>query len=242
MVALITAAAPPKEAFGTIKGRLVWGGKEAPKPVSIKTDKDPAVCAATQHYDAKLVVDPKTRGVADAIVYVLSPKGKNPEAIKALMAADPKPVIDQKACEFIPHSLAIFKDQQIVFKSSDPIGHNIHYTGFTNGSKNQMLTAKGEMVAPKLVAEKRPLELKCDIHPWMSGNIMVFDHPFFAVTAPDGTFEIKGVPAGTQNVVVWHSTTGYIPAGAGKGQPVSVAADQTADMGEVVMDPAKVKK
>ena len=29
-------------------------------------------------------------------------------------------------------------------------------------------------------------------------------HPFFAVSAADGTFTIKGVPPGTYTVVAWH--------------------------------------
>ena len=51
---------------------------------------------------------------------------------------------------------------------------------------------------------------------------MIFDHPFFAVTGPDGSFEIKGVPAGDQNVVVWQEKIGYVtpeqgPRDAGQG-------------------------
>ena len=62
----------------------------------------------------------------------------------------------------------------------------------------------------KLVAERRPIAVACDIHSWMKAWIMVFDHPFFAVTGPDGSFEIKGVPAGEQHLVVWQEKVGYV--------------------------------
>ena len=87
------------------------------------------------------------------------------------------------------------QDQAFVFKSSDPVNHNVQLCGFTNAPFNQILAPNGTHRS-KLVAERRPIAVACDIHPWMKGYIMVFDHPFFAVTAEDGSFEIKGVPAG----------------------------------------------
>ena len=36
---------------------------------------------------------------------------------------------------------------------------------------------------------------KCDVHGWMNAYVGVLDHPFFAVTDADGTFEIKGAAA-----------------------------------------------
>src|SRR5207248_1886685 len=75
-----------------------------------------------------------------------------------------------------------------------------------------------------LVAERRPMALACDIHPWMKGYMMVFNHPFFAVTKEDGLFEITGVPAGAQNLVVWQEKVGYVTKGLARGQEVTVHA------------------
>ena len=108
-------------------------------------------------------------------------------------------MIDQKGCRFLPHAVALHKDQKLVFKSSDPVGHNIRYTGFTRRLASTRCSPPTARRPVKFTAaEKNPVELVCDIHPWMTGYFMVFDHPFFAVTKPDGSFEIKGVPAGTQ--------------------------------------------
>jgi hypothetical protein len=43
----------------------------------------------------------------------------------------------------------------------------------------------------------------CDIHSHMSAYILVFSHPYFAVTDVDGSYEIPNVPAGSYSVVVW---------------------------------------
>jgi hypothetical protein len=38
----------------------------------------------------------------------------------------------------------------------------------------------------------------------MNAFILVFAHPFFDVTTPEGRFELPNVPAGTYTVVGWH--------------------------------------
>jgi plastocyanin len=236
------APAPSQDAYGTIKGRLVWGGAEIPRPVPITAnkDKDPQVCAKEPLFDRELVVDAETKGVADAFAYLPAPKGTNPEAVKAILAANPKVELDQINCEFIPTSLAVHKDQPVNFKSSDAVGHNVHYSGFTNNA-NFALGPNGA-AEKKLAFEKRPINLVCDIHPWMKGNIMVFNHPFYAVTGKDGSFEIKGVPPGTQNLIVWQRKAGYVTEGGSRGLAVAVKAGETTDLGEIKLDPAKVKK
>jgi hypothetical protein len=70
---------------------------------------------------------------------------------------------------------------------------------------------------------------------------MVFDHPFFAVTGKDGTFEIKGVPAGSQNLVLWQENVGYVTPGGRRGMAVEVKPGGVTDVGEIKLDPKKVK-
>jgi len=231
--------------YGTIKGRLVLGGTDVAKSkVDVKkgdaNKKDNAVCAAQGDLlSDELVVDAKTRGVESGIAYLVKPKGDNPEARKAITAKTPKVDIDQKHCKFVPHVTTLIKDQSVVFKSSDPVAHNVRISGFNNAS-NVSIPPNGQLPA-KLVPEPRPINLNCDIHPWMSGKIMVFDHPFFAVTKADGTFEIRGVPAGTQSLVLSHEKVGYVTPNKAKGQEVKVTAGETTDIGDVTLDPKNFK-
>jgi hypothetical protein len=53
-------------------------------------------------------------------------------------------------------------------------------------------------------AENGPIEVKCDLHPWMRAYHFPIDHPYVAVTDQDGKFSIKGLPAGKHVFKVWH--------------------------------------
>ncbi len=228
--------------YGTIKGRLVWGGDSIPPTnVLIKKDdpnaKDAAVCATKEIPSDILVIDPKTKGVQYGFAYVTKPVGTNPDLEKALIAKTASVEMDQVGCRFIPHAIAMHKDQALNFKNSDTVGHNVRYSTFVNGGSNQMVGANSQMQSKFASAERNPSEVKCDIHPWMSGQFMVFDHPFFAVTGPDGSFEIKGVPAGTQSFIVRHETRGFVTTGASKGIKVEVKAGETTDLGDIKLLP-----
>jgi hypothetical protein len=252
----VASAAPPVAAalsigmigqaeFGTVKGRLVWGGDQVP-PIKVleekgKAEKDPNVCAKDQPIMSReLVVDPQTKGVSYAFAYISRPSGSNPQAIQELVSRQPTLELDQKNCEFLPYLVAMNEGQALVVKSSDPTNHNVRLNAFSNEGVNQNV-GPGAELRLKLVAEKRPIKLNCDIHPWMKCYIMVFDHAFFATTATDGSFEIKGVPAGAQKLVLWQENVGYANQGGGAGMPVTVKAGEVTDVGEIKLDPAKVK-
>ncbi len=232
------------QGYGTIKGKLVWGGAALPEePAKVKKGdaavKDAAVCALEEIPNEDYVVDPKTKGVANGFAYVVSPVGTNAEAEAALLKSAAEVEIDQKGCRFFPHAVALHKGQKLVFKSSDPVGHNIRYTSFSLGGLNQMLAPNGKLPVSFAGSERNPVNLQCDIHPWMTGVFMVFDHPFFAVTKPDGSFEIKGVPAGAQKLIVRQEKVGFVTAGGRAGVPVEVKAGEVTDLGEIKLVPKK---
>jgi hypothetical protein len=226
---------------GTIKGRLVWGGETVPPLVDAiakgQAPKDPNVCATAQAIRSHdLEVDPKTKGVAYGFAYLSRPKASNEALVQQLIAKAPKVEVDQKNCDFLPHSVAMHQDQTLMMKSSDPVSHNVRLTGFTNPGINQVVAPNGQLPV-KLAAERLPMRVGCDIHPWMHGHVMVFDHPFFAVTGADGSFELKGVPAGEFKLVVWQETVGYVTPGKGLGTPVTVKAGEVTDVGEIKLSP-----
>jgi galactose mutarotase-like enzyme len=52
------------------------------------------------------------------------------------------------------------------------------------------------------------VRIKCDVHGWMTAYAGVLNHPYFAVTANGGAFELKNLPAGTYTIEAWHEKLG----------------------------------
>jgi hypothetical protein len=202
-----TAEAAPavkSEGWGDLKGRVVFEGEPPAPRVEVaqgKALKDPTVCAATTPIvSEKLIVDPKTKGVKYAIVYIPQPTAVNKEAESE--ARGRSIVFDQKGCVFEPHVLAVMEKSPVNIKSSDPVGHNVNVK-LTNNSKNFSVPANGTTVFQTQGAERAPGQVVCDVHGWMTAWWYVSKNPYYAVTDDQGNFVIKNAPAGTQKVVVW---------------------------------------
>ena len=51
----------------------------------------------------------------------------------------------------------------------------------------------------------------------MKTILVVFDHPYYAISRMDGTFTIPRIPAGSEVIVwAWHEDVGYLLTRAGK--------------------------
>jgi len=225
------------EGWGTLKGRVVFDGTP-PEPKSIDTSaKDPTVCAKSPHKSERLVVDSESKGVRFAIVYIPKPTKVSPEAKSS--AAETSVDFDQKECTYEPHVIAVMKGGKIQLKSSDPINHNIDAKLRVNAIFNSILQPNSKAEYSPRAAERGPIEVTCDIHPWMKAYWLVSDSPYFAVTDEKGNFEIKNVPAGGQKLVVWQEAANYVTPAAG--QSVTVKANETTTLPDFKIEPGKIK-
>jgi hypothetical protein len=116
-------------------------------------------------------------------------------------------LLDQVDCRYVPHAIAIHTNQPLRIRSSENTLHNVHLQCSVNPSENFALTAAGQ---ERTVQFKAPeiFKVSCDVHPWMSAYIGVFDHPYIAVTDEHGKFSIPKVPAGTYTLSTWHERFG----------------------------------
>ena len=63
------AAQGQKDAWGTIKGRIVWGGANLPKPEKVKVTVDQAHCLGKGDlFDNLFQVNPKNKGLKNVFV------------------------------------------------------------------------------------------------------------------------------------------------------------------------------
>jgi hypothetical protein len=202
LAALILSAGLVMPAFGAddkaITGKVTFDG-QAPerKPLAgISQDPNCGKLHKTPVLDETVIVG-KGGELANAVVYL---KGD----LKGEAPAD-EAVLDQSGCQYVPHVIDVTVGQKLVAQNSDPFLHNVHTLPENNAPMNRGQAVKGQKdPIPTKAAEI--FKVKCDVHPWMSAWICIFDHPFHSTTLEDGTFAIptKGLKDGEYEVVVWH--------------------------------------
>jgi plastocyanin len=114
-------------------------------------------------------------------------------------------VVDQKKMAFIPHVVAVQQGTTVEFLNSDPVGHNVYWPSISGNKKlshNLGTWPKGEK-KPFQFNDLGTASLLCNVHPEMSGYVVVVPTPYFAVTDKEGNFEIKNVPAGKYTLKTW---------------------------------------
>ena len=139
-------------------------------------------------------------------------------------------MIDQVQCRYIPHALAVRLGQTVLVKNPEPVSHNVNFQGLEDANRVNLNMPPKSIVTNKLVAETSVINVGCNVHGWMKMGVLVVDHPYFAVTGADGSFELKNVKPGEHVVVVRNSNGQFTRRNDLK---VTVAADETKDVGEV---------
>ena len=154
-----------------------------------------------------LEVDLKTHGLRYAVVYLV---GEFPESGDDPEEADPV-LIDQVDETFVPHVIAIRDGRKVRFHNSDGGNHNVRSATLEERNEFNVTTAAGGEYTHTLHMSRKysPVRIGCDIHPWMSAWIYVFDHPYFAVTDELGNFEISGVPPGDYTLIIRQPDAGF---------------------------------
>jgi plastocyanin len=187
----------------TLSGGATFKG-DAPTPVQIKMDSDPKCVEMNSDgfADASVLVD-ANGGLQNVFVYV----SKGLEAWTFTVPEEPV-ILDQKGCNYTPRVVGMMTGQTLRVRNSDPTVHNVHTYPKRNrgsnvsqpaGSKPQDIEMKrGEVLIP----------IKCDMHPWMQARVGVVDHPFFVVTAADGSFTLPKLPAGEYTISAEHEVFG----------------------------------
>ena len=143
---------------------------------------------------------PAARGVPDllrSVVYLESaPRGafETSEGGHAIM--------DQRNETFVPHVLAIMTGTTVDFPNSDKFYHNV----FSLSRARSFDLGRYAAGTSRPIRFDRPgiVRVFCDIHSHMSAFILVFSHPFFAMTDAEGRYRIENVPPGSSGVIAWN--------------------------------------
>ena len=189
---------------GDVKGSVAVDGT-VPKNEPIKMNADP-VCMRenkSPQFQETYMVGSDGKSLQNAFVYVKDGLGNYVYD----MPTD-SVTIDQKECRYHPHVFGMRVGQKLVILNSDPTLHNIHALPKKNSEFNTGQPIQGMKMTHTFDKPEVMVPFKCDVHGWMNAYVGVLDHPYFAVTGKDGTFELKDVPAGTYTIEAWHEKGG----------------------------------
>ena len=154
-----------------------------------------------------------------SVVYVDAIAGKTFPAPKD------HPVMDQKGLMFSPHIMVVQQGTTVDFVNSDTVQHNAFWTAISGDKKaghNLGTWPKGEKRSFTF-AKAGVVPVLCNVHPEMTGFLIVSPTPYFAETDDGGNYKIKDVPDGSYTVTVWHE------GAKNQSKPVSVAGGAKAD-------------
>ncbi|HTO93468.1 MAG TPA: carboxypeptidase regulatory-like domain-containing protein [Bacteroidota bacterium] len=199
--ALVVACAC-SAAAGDVTGKVSFTGT-APKGARIMMNADP-VCVK-QHktpVTGEEVAVNKNGTLRNVLVYVKEGLGS-----RKFDAPATKVEFDQKGCMYDPHVVGIQTGQELDVVNSDPTLHNVHSLSKDNPQFNVAQPKQGMRLAKKF-DKPEVFKVKCEVHTWMGAYIGVFSHPFYAVTGDDGTFHLKGLPAGQYTIEAWQEKYG----------------------------------
>lgn len=158
-------------------------------------------------------------GKGVAVVYIDAIAGKT------FPAPEKHVVEDQKQLLFQPHVIVVLAGSTVDFLNSDSVQHNIFWPAVSGNKKmshNMGTWPKGEIRSFKFDTPG-VVPLLCNVHPEMSGFIVVVPTPYYAEAEASGAFKIENVPDGSYTVTAWRE--GMKP----QSKPVTVSGTATAD-------------
>ena len=204
--------AAPAGVTGTV---MFEGDRPDPLPALTIKDEEAKGCHEDGHAmdttDRSLLISEKG-GIANVVITIAV------DDAEVKLREEPI-IMDQSGCRFEPHVQVVRVGETIRYLNSDATNHNIHTYAKKNKNINNNVAGGTSYDMP--LEKEETIKVACDIHPWMGCYIFVTEASHFAVSKEDGTFEVKGVPAGTHKVEYWHETLGK-----GKAE-VTVAEDGT---------------
>lgn len=208
---LVAAAMTSAADWGTVKGRFVFDGPPPEQP-KLQINKDVEFCGKHEPRAEKLVVHREDHGIANVVIWLdVKPGEKVATHPSYDESATAQIKLANKGCRFDPHICVLRTGQSLLIENPDQVDHNTAAGLDKNDPFNAVIAAGKSSERPRFKqSERLPAQVQCSIHPWMTGWLVVKDHPYVAVTDEHGRFDLKNLPAGEHTFVVWHEQPGYV--------------------------------
>ena len=191
----------------------------------------PATAGTVQGKVAVLEKDGRPAAdLADAVVWVEGPKAR----VRASGAT-----VNMKSKAFVPRVTVVAVGGSVEFPNQDSIFHNVFSVSGENRFDLELY--KKPKSGAKVFEHPGIVRIYCNIHPQMSGYVLVRDNPFWARVGQDGSFSIEGVPAGSWVLKAWHERSGESAQDVQVQQAGAATASFTLDASKFKRAPHKNK-
>ena len=198
------AASLKTSASGKLAG-LVTYSDEVPEVRQLAITKDKEVCGKVAHEDESLVIG-KSKGIKNVLVSLVNVPAEKEKEVSVMGTEF---TLDQTGCQFSPHVQLVPAGAPLHILNNDGILHNIHTYSETNKSMN-VAQPRFKKKITKTFDAAEIISVKCDVHGWMSGFIVVVDHPYHGLSDGEGRYELADIPAGVYQVQFWHEKLGTV--------------------------------
>jgi hypothetical protein len=222
---------------GTIAGKVtLTGGKPTPKAFNLITFPDPVYCGRISTGTGWRLLEEfniaSDGGLKDVVVWL-------EDIQKGKAFAFTPPTIEARDCQFTPFVNSVRDNNDVIVMNMDPVMHDIqayetsqlgprvlfntplpmnpHHKRNVTAHSHEHLAGEPMKQRIDLTKGRRIFVMQCGFHAYMISWGMAMDHPYYAVSGPDGTFSIGDVPPGQYRLMAWHPETGPVVQ-----QPVTV--------------------
>ncbi|MCH2182245.1 MAG: hypothetical protein MK108_09595 [Mariniblastus sp.] len=243
---LTVAAQTPLDVvgWGHLRGQIIVSG-ELPSTEEERIPSDLAICTEGKAgiTDDNLLIDP-AGGLADVFVMLVQDDSEAELPIHPVYRSrqDQAVTLEFSNCRLRPHAVVLLTGQELMVKNRDEVGHHCQIDGLHNHD-NLLIARSSEYSLQFQQSDRTPVKVRCGIHPWIDGLILIKEHPYNVISQADGRFEIRNIPPGTWKFMFWHSKTGYLDEMRVAGFKVSpqgeittpISAGSTVDLGEIIL-------
>ena len=133
----------------------------------------------------------------DVYVYV--------EGLRGSPARNHTVEIKQHDKQFAPRVVVVPVGTRLVFPNQDSVIHNVFSAAPGNAFDLGSIKG-GTSTTPVVLLKPGAIEIFCNIHSKMRADVLVVGNPHWTKVAPDGSFQIPGVPVGTRKLALWSPT------------------------------------
>jgi plastocyanin len=207
---------PPRKAIDGMAGNAYCNGR----------------CNGTPPLDEKWVFGKNGDDATFQNVLVYVAKGL--EGRKFVPPKEPA-VLDQVGCIYTPRVIGVMVGQTLQVRNSDATLHNVIGNLKANKGFNEGMSVQNGTIEKVFQNPEFKADFRCFMHPWMVAYVHVMEHPFFAITGPDGTFTLRGLPPGEYEIAAMHESSRFEVSP--ERIRITVAAGETKKIDFVFRDP-----